>query len=289
MKIIMNHKATIEFIKYWILPKGFWGILINLYNYKRWHNNFVKKNDKIKNIHYGKRCFIIGNGPSLNSQDLNKLKDEYTFVVNDFFMTELFDKINPFGYVVADPAYIDESKFSIEWLTKLDQKCKNQNLFFLSYTAKIIQKHNLFRSQNIYYLDMSGTFHEDPSRFNLDLTKPIPGAQTVIIMAIMVAAYMGFNKIYLLGCDSDWAKYPSSKGALPHFYNEKNTCMMNPLISSTQDWMYENVLNSTLVVFKSYRLLNNALRQKNVTVLNATNGGFLDMFERVEYEAIFND
>ena len=33
----------------------------------------------------GKRCFVIGNGPSLNKHDLKLLEDEYTFAVNGFF------------------------------------------------------------------------------------------------------------------------------------------------------------------------------------------------------------
>lgn len=283
----LHSNATIKFIRHWILPKGFQNILDNLFYLQRYKIS-VKENEKIRNIYEGKRCFIIGNGPSLASQDLKKLRDEYIFAVNNFFMTELFDEINPFGYVVADPALFDGSDYSIEWLTKLDQKSKKPNLFFPVSAAKTIKKYNMFQNGNVFHLDMSGKFHEAPSKFNLDLTKTVPGAQTVIIMAIMVAAHMGFNKIYLLGCDSDWAKYPSAKGYLPHFYNDKNidtnqeTCMR-------QDWMYENVLDAALVIFKSYRLLNNALRQKNVHVLNATNGGFLDMFERVDYEVIFND
>lgn len=33
----------------------------------------------LKNTKKGKRCFIVGNGPSLTVEDLNKLKEEDTF------------------------------------------------------------------------------------------------------------------------------------------------------------------------------------------------------------------
>ena len=47
----------------------------------------IKKNDrlfkessnelkKLKDLYAGKRCFIIGNGPSLRKEDLESLKDE---------------------------------------------------------------------------------------------------------------------------------------------------------------------------------------------------------------------
>lgn len=43
-----------------------------------------------KDIHKGKRCFIIGNGPSLRAEDLNKLSDEITLCGNRIY--EIFDK-----------------------------------------------------------------------------------------------------------------------------------------------------------------------------------------------------
>ncbi len=38
------------------------------------------------NIHHGQRCFIIGNGPSLQRTDLTKLKDEFTFGMNRIYL-----------------------------------------------------------------------------------------------------------------------------------------------------------------------------------------------------------
>ena len=43
------------------------------------------------NIYKEKRCFIIGNGPSLNKLDLTKLKDEFTFGVNAIYTN--YDKM----------------------------------------------------------------------------------------------------------------------------------------------------------------------------------------------------
>ncbi len=288
----MFNEATNNFVKNWILPKGFQDIIVNLLytrrNKNREHLYLLEENKKIKDIYKGKRCFIIGNGPSLKHQDLNKLEGEYTFAVSHFFMTDLFTKINPFGYVVADPALFDDSDFAIEWLTKLDQQCKNQSFFFPINAVQTIQKYNMFQNRRVYYLDMSSQFDEDTSKFDIDLTKKIPSAQTVIIMVIMIAAYMGFKEIYLIGCDSDWAKYPSSRGYLPHFYNEDDK-VTKPKICPRKDWKYEDVLNAALIIFKSYRLLGNKLQEKDTKIYNATGESFLDMFERINYESIWND
>ena len=58
-------------------------------NFKR--NHFDKFEGKplrkLKGIHEGKRCFIIGNGPSLKADDLTMIKDnrEISFAFNRIF------------------------------------------------------------------------------------------------------------------------------------------------------------------------------------------------------------
>ncbi|MBO7254734.1 MAG: hypothetical protein J6V36_05480, partial [Clostridia bacterium] len=72
-------------------------------------NNFEKtkygrKLAKLKDSHKGERCFIIGNGPSLSVNDLNKIyeKNIPTFSTNRIF--KLFEKTDwrPTYYVSED-------------------------------------------------------------------------------------------------------------------------------------------------------------------------------------------
>ena len=57
---------------------------------------------KLKNKYEGKRCFIIGNGPSLNKIDLNFLKEEFSFGVNGIFYKTEESGFKPTFYVVED-------------------------------------------------------------------------------------------------------------------------------------------------------------------------------------------
>jgi len=41
---------------------------------------------RLKDIHKGRRAFIIGNGPSLRQTDLSKLKNEFTFGLNRIYL-----------------------------------------------------------------------------------------------------------------------------------------------------------------------------------------------------------
>lgn len=56
----------------------------------------------LKGIHAGKRCFIIGNGPSLCAEDLDKLKDEYTFAANRIYEIFYLTEWRPTYYFVVD-------------------------------------------------------------------------------------------------------------------------------------------------------------------------------------------
>jgi len=46
----------------------------------------IQKVQALKDLHKGERCFIIGNGPSLKKTDLAKLRNEYTFGMNRFYL-----------------------------------------------------------------------------------------------------------------------------------------------------------------------------------------------------------
>ena len=51
-----------------------------------WRRESIKRLAALKDIHKGKRAFIIGNGPSLKQTDLSKLKNEITFGMNRIYL-----------------------------------------------------------------------------------------------------------------------------------------------------------------------------------------------------------
>lgn len=81
-------------------------------------NNYKTYFSSIKESKKGKRCFIIGNGPSLNAKDLDKLVNEDTFGVNEIH--RLFSKTlwRPTYYIIIDRY----SKSSPEEIAKVECK-----------------------------------------------------------------------------------------------------------------------------------------------------------------------
>jgi hypothetical protein len=142
-------------------------------------------------------------------------------------------------------------------------------------------KKNLFPDDRTYYCDFAGKLANDVK--SVDITKPIPGAESVSLFGLCLAVYMGCNPIYLIGMDHDFlaARRPSA-----HFYNEMvvRGAIVGSDISKAP---YDSIMHDLIRFWDGYRNLKKFAESRGTKIYNATNGGFLDVFERVRYESIF--
>lgn len=234
--------------------------------------NELKKNSALRNMYKGKRCFIIGNGPSLKEQDLTLLENEYTFVTNNFILHDSINDINPSFYCIVDPNMYT-GKFPIERLRLMDQKLEQTKLFFRYRAKSYVQENKLFNNKEIHYIK-NESYLNDLYNFNMKLSGCIPGTVNVVHTCIMIAAYMGFEEVYLLGCDSTlFIPKPD------HFYK-----MTDEEGNSTED--LDQKLFYASYMFKSYKILKKLYDKKGIKIVNATQGGVLEIFPRGEYEDI---
>ena len=81
-------------------------------NAELWQNpvwmESVQRVRAYRNKHEGRRCFILGTGPSLKKTDLSLLKNEFTFGLNRIYL--LFDelKFNTTYYVAVNNLVIEQ-------------------------------------------------------------------------------------------------------------------------------------------------------------------------------------
>ena len=68
-----------------------WNALNYIWGWLQWGSRYRLR--RLKNVHKGKRCFVIGNGPSLCNADLLRLNKcgEYTLACNS--LIKLFNEI----------------------------------------------------------------------------------------------------------------------------------------------------------------------------------------------------
>jgi len=243
----------------------------------------IKETHRLRSLHnryQGKRIFLMGSGPSLNRMPLEYLKDEYTFGVNRIYL--LFDRINwrPTFYTVHDwrvgPDCADE-------INKL-----NGMTFFLPQNFKGLLKPS---SSSYWYWTKP---HRENDEFAFDITKGIITGETIMVIAIQIAYYLGFDPIYLIGVDASYVVPPSVKQSGRILHNNtriflESTADDDPnhfspeYFGKGKKWHCPRVSG----MIEGFTRCQNAIESKNRKIYNATVGGKLETFKRVDFNTLF--
>lgn len=235
---------------------------------------------KLKDKFSGQRCFIVGNGPSLNKLDLSLLKNEYSFAVNGIFYKTREMGYRPTFYVVEDRHVMADN---IEEINKYE--C-NYKFFPSAYKDQIKNK------ANTYFFNMDVGFyvkeskHYEKSRFSKDCSEVIYCGQSVTFINLQLAYYLGFTKIYLIGMDFEY-KIPESvklmKGAVIESTEDDINHFHPDYFGKGKKWHDPKLHN----VLQSYKLHKKIFEEDGRKIFNATAGGKLEEFERVDFNLLF--
>jgi GT2 family glycosyltransferase len=226
----------------------------------------------------GQRCFIIGNGPSLNRHDLSLLEGEYTFGVNSFFYKTRETGFRPYFYVVEDSSVMKEN---IEEIRRFEAPYK----FFPTNYRKLHPK-----TPNTLFFRMNRGFYEKSSpnyvvpRFSTDASKVLYCGQSVTYINLQLAYFLGFSEVYLIGMDFSYvipASHKRSGDVLLSDSDDPNH-FHKDYFGKGKTWKDPKLDR----VAMNYRLAKLTFESTGRTVRNATIGGSLEIFERVDYEEL---
>lgn len=244
----------------------------------------LKSNAGFKNLHKGQRCFVLGNGPSLSAVDLSLLKDEITFTVNDLYYHGQFDRINTTYHLFADPFYYIDLEATI---SKLLEKSEPRAIFLDRGACKTILEH-AYQKKYPVSIYANGMEIEDLKYLPIDLCKMLPYFCTVVQSAIAIAVYMGFQEIYLLGCDcTGIINYIERKNGQE--MTEYAFQLPKEVQTKQQQTVYitsEHIFYEWYHIFKSYRIIRDLLEGMQVKLINLTGSSILDSLEKGNLEDV---
>lgn len=233
----------------------------------KWGEEQSKSLEKYKRKYAGESCMVIGNGPSLRGEDLNKIYDNnmMSFASNSIYKVYDKTKWRPDFHVFVDGIVFEEEK----------HKLTEESIFFMS---------SLFRDEreglNIeYFSGFFENYYPGYPSFAEDVTKGVYRGRTVTYIMLQLAAYMGFSTIYLLGVDFSWGE----DGRSSHFYtdtDEKYEARIRDNIKYKKE--YKKEVEHAYISAKRYA------ETHNINIYNATRGGYLEVFERVDFDKIFD-
>jgi len=153
----------------------------------------------LKDKHRGKRAFILGNGPSLQVADLDRLKGEITFASNKIYLAFGQTEWRPTYYFVFDRLVAKNNAEIIRDLPLVKILSDDLRQFFPGKTD-IHWLRETF--PNWVWLDQAeGKPTPGEGVFSTDLLVEIAGGWTVVYSQLQAAYYMGVTEVILMGVD----------------------------------------------------------------------------------------
>jgi hypothetical protein len=242
---------------------------------------------KLRGIHAGRRGFILGNGPSLQIVDINKLSDEISFASNKIYLC--FDQTDwrPNYYVVADRLVAKNNAAVIQSLP-ITKIISDDFRGFFPPESDIVWFNELWRNHVI--LDrLDGRSNQLGGYFSTDALVGLDAGSTVVYSQLQLAYYMGIREVYIIGLDfsfsvplktvetreSGYEKALESAGEVNHFHPDYR--------KPGEIWAIPR-LDCQQVVFE---LAKRQFESVGGKVYNASRQSKLDVFERIDFDSLF--
>ena len=253
---------------------------IRLMAWLRSHNIGMTENYRrilaYKDRFAGQRCFLIGNGPSLVPEDLDRLRGEICFGCNLIY--NMYDKVTwrPDFYCLSSFVIAETIGEKLYQVGARDVFTSRRALHYLGKPGKDLlvidaltcEEYNVVGDISAYY---------------------IPSYATVMTLMLELAMYMGFSEIYLLGvdCTSSFSGdghfagggLDASQKVLESAAINKTSFARGKTLEEYGEAMRQRSL-------QAYRIIAEYAEAHGVKIHNATRGGKLDVFERVDFDSL---
>ncbi|MCI8516245.1 MAG: DUF115 domain-containing protein [Hungatella sp.] len=224
---------------------------------------------KLKDSKKGKRCFVIGNGPSLTVQDLERLKEEDCFTANRIFKIFPETSWRPDYYAVDDWHGISSAEAN---------QLEIPHIFFGDY---FFRKHKITnKNALVFYGHRTLDLKLESFGFSDDMAKEIYIGATVTFVNLQIAAYMGYKEIYLLGIDHSF----------PYEIDSSGKVVRNNAVNRShffKDTGATKIIGNIEGMTNAYLTAKNYADKHGIQIYNATRGGKLEVFQRVDFDSLF--
>jgi hypothetical protein len=234
-----------------------------------WRREGIRRLAALKNIHKGKRAFVIANGPSLKYTDMSRLKNEFTFGMNRIYL--MFPGLG----------------FSTTYLTVVNDLVIEQTAGELA--ALSLPKFLAWRSRRHFPADLPitrlptflYTSYTGP-RFSTDVRGRVWEGATVTNVTLQLAFHMGFQQVILIGADHNYntTGKPNttviSQGDDPNHFSPS-------YFGKGFRWQLPDLDTSEV----GYAMARHAYQKAGREILDATIGGKLTIFPKVDYDSLF--
>lgn len=235
-----------------------------------WRNRFA-----------GRRCFVIGNGPSLEKMDIGPLKNEITIGSNG-----LYKKFAEWGFA---------SKYLV--FEDLDQtELRGPELHRVKEPIKLAAIHNGYcvraDARTFFFHARYGNeqyWQEMAPRFSEDFADIVYLGSTVTYIALQLAYYLGCEPVYLIGVDHNYGELPKLFPPGKVEVTEENYHLVQQCHFDKNYYKIGDKIGVPDVEKqeKAYAKAREVFERHGRHIYNAGVDSMLDVFERCDYSTLF--
>lgn len=226
--------------------------------------------ESMRGVHNGKRGFVIGNGPSLRMEDLTRLIGETCIASNKIYLA--------FDETAWRPDYLTCGDKLVWEKIQEDLVGKFKEIITISTLDVRLARIPVVVARHL------GGHASAADGFSFDCGHGMYGGRTVTFNNLQLAAHLGLNPIYLLGCD--------------HYYHGEATANASGQIvrhtsgSNHFSKKYRSAgetVNSAPIaeMNAAFGVARRVAEGRGVRIFNATRGGHLEIFDRVQFDQLF--
>lgn len=214
----------------------------------------------------GQRCFVVGNGPSLRETDLSLLAGEFTIGMNCIYLA-----FEDYGFTSSCLVSVNDLVLE-QCYTELQMLDLPK---FVSWRAR-----SLFQpGEDLMFLDSDYT---PPADFNGDATGRLFEGFTVTYVSLQLAYFMGFTTAILIGVDHNFVTQGPANAVVTSEGDDPNHFAANYFGKGFR-WQLPDLAGSE----QAYQMAKEAYQSDGREILDATIGGKLSVFPKVEYDRLF--
>jgi hypothetical protein len=247
----------------------------------------------MKGMYAGRRCFIAGNGPSLAHTPLGLLESEYSFGMNK--IADIFPN-TPWrpNFFIAVANGITFPSMTSAYI-KAVEEAKNyafvnaQNLKYVSTLEHGWNKTTYHIPRNV--IPVTVTFKHRTPCYDLqvwsdDISESVSKDGSSMFAAMQIAVYLGFNPLYLIGCDLgirawDYDEEDDPNHFSPGYWGKLK--IRNKPYKLTESY----ARNTQSHIIMGHRTAKSACELRGIEVYNATLGGEMEIYPRVDFMELF--
>ncbi len=246
-----------------------------------------------RKLHEGEEVYILANGPSLKGEILQLMESRkdlsQSVVVNFFIESELFHRIRPKYYCLADPIFNQKSKLTERTkgvYAKLNNEVTWSMTLFVWKEAEGMLR-NVINNPNIQIVGLSilmfGGFESNRYKY-YKKGMAVPSYVNVTIMALYAMLNLGYSTIYLYGVDhtfltnlvvgDDNILYVEDC----HFYGTER--VIADYHADGTPWRVAEYIYDKYLTFVEHEVMRGYANYLGAQIINCTKGSWIDAYVR---------